>query len=201
MSTKFNEEEFRILSEVTEESLDSAVKNVENFISYNDGKGHTDQEKDYLYGEAKRLWENYVKVLRDTKFTLYLNTQQFDYFSKILREDIEYDINTIFFGIELTNTLGTWFKQNIESDVELSSYESDPVSFNYINHLISTIKIKGLTDEAYLFSQVLKKVNEIMKVVNFYDNHAKSLSKDIQEWVANFEESNESVPTYNFQNF
>jgi hypothetical protein len=26
-----------------------------------------------------------------------------------------------------------------------------------------------------------------MKVVNFYDNHAKSLSKDIQDWVASFE--------------
>jgi hypothetical protein len=189
MFTNFNNEEFRILSIEMENALDAAVKDVITFMAYNIGVDKTEEEKDYLYGEAKRLWENYVRVLRDSKLTLYLNTEQFDYFTKILKEEIEYDVNTIFFGIDLTNTLGSWFKQVIESEVEISSYQTDPVSFNYIDHLISTVKVKGLTEESYLFAQVLRKIKEIMKVVNFYDGHAKNLSKDIQEWVANFEQN------------
>jgi len=189
MFTTFNNEEFRILSPEMENELDKAVKDLVTFMTYNMGIGKSEEEKDYLYIEAKKLWENYVRVLRDTKLTLYLNPEQFDYFTKILKEEIEYDVNTIFFGIDLTNTLGTWVKQVIESEVEISSYQTDPVSFNYIDHLISTVKVKGLTEESYLFGQVLRKTKEIMKVINFYDGHAKNLSKDIQEWVSNFEQN------------
>jgi len=189
MFTNFNNEEFRILSLEMENELDNAVKDVLTFMTYNMGVGKSEEEKDYLYIEAKKLWENYVRVFRDTKLTLYLNPEQFDYFTKILKEEIEYDVNTIFFGIDLTNTLGSWVKQVIESEVEISSYQTDPVSFNYIDHLISTVKVKGLTEESYLFGQVLRKIKEIMKVINFYDGHAKNLSKDIQEWVSKFEQN------------
>lgn len=187
--TKFNEEQFRLISEENEANLDNAVKEIENFISSNNGRGMNDEYKDNLYAEAKRLWEIYVRILKNTSLTFYLNENQFDYFTKMLKDEIEYDVNTIFFAIELTDTLGNWFKQELEStESNVRSYQSDPVSFNYINHLISTVKVKGLTEEAYLFSQVLRKVTEIMKIVNFYDAHAKSLSKEIQEWVANFED-------------
>jgi glycosyltransferase involved in cell wall biosynthesis len=37
------------------------------------------------------------------------------------------------------------------------------------------------------FSQVLKKIHDVTRIVNFYDNHAKTLSKDIQDWVGSFE--------------
>jgi len=190
MFTKFGTEEFRILDEVTESKLDQSVKDIENFICFNEGRGKSELEKDTLYANAKQLWANYVESLRMSKFKFYLNDAQFDYFTKILTEDIEYDSNTIFFGIELTETLGNWVKQEIEAnDDSVRIYETDPVSVNYMNHLISTVKIKGLKEEAYLFSQVFRKIMEIMKVVNFYDAHAKSLSKEIQDWVANFEES------------
>jgi hypothetical protein len=62
-----------------------------------------------------------------------------------------------------------------------------------------------LTDEAYLFAQVLRKIYEVNRIVNYYDNHAKSLSKDIQSWVASFEPQQPDYNQYynqgNFQNF
>jgi len=72
-----------------------------------------------------------------------------------------------------------------------------------MNHLIATVKIKGLGEEAYLFAQVFRKITEIMKVVNFYDAHAKSLSKEVQDWVANFEDANpqDSNQPYSYNNF
>jgi len=202
MLTTFEDKEYRILSEELESSLDNAVKDLENFMAFNHGLGKSEIEKDELYTKSKELWSKYVEIFRSTNLNFYLNSNQFEYFSEMLRDKIEYDINTIFFAIELTNTLGKWVTQEgTKGKKEVKSYETDPVSANYIYHLISTVKVKGLTDEAYLFSQVLKKVHEIVKIVNFYDNHAKSLSKDIQSWVASFEPQQPDYGQFNQNDF
>ena len=188
MTTKFEDKEYRFMSEENEKNLDDAVKSLENFMAFNHGLGKSEVEKDDLYVQAKELWEVYVSHFRKTTMKFYLNKNQFEYFTEMLRDKIEYDVNTIFFAIELTDTLGKWITdKGTKGSKEVKRYEIDPVSANYLYHLISTVKVKGLTEEAYLFSQVLKKIHEVIKVVNFYDNHAKTLSKDIQDWVASFE--------------
>jgi hypothetical protein len=198
MFTKFEDQEYRIILETDENNLDKAVKDIENYIAFNHGLGKSESEKDNFYAEAKKLWSTYVELFRNVKVKLYLNQSQFDYFTEMLRDKIEYDINTIFFAIELTDTLGSWVTQNEDSESStIRSYDSEPVSANYIYHLISTVKVKGLTEESYLFSQVLKKVYEVVKIVNFYDNHAKSLSKDIQDWVGSFEPQQPQYGQYN----
>jgi len=201
MTTKFEEKEFRFITEENEQSLDTAVKELENFMAFNHGLGKSETEKDELYSKAKGLWEVYVEVFRLTKMKFFLNADQYEYFTIMLRDKIEYDVNTIFFGIELTDTLGDWVINKGEKITkEVKSYEIDPVSANYLYHLISTVKVKGLTEEAYLFSQVLKKTHELIKVVNFYDNHAKSLSKDVQDWVASFEPQQPNYGQFSQQN-
>lgn len=198
MFTTFEEKEYRILDEKDEANLDQAVKDIENYIAFNHGLGKSEYEKDNFYSEAKKLWSNYVEIFRNVKVKFYLNQDQFDYFAEMLRDKIEYDVNTIFFAIELTDTLGSWATQNEESDKKVvRSYDTEPVSANYLYHLISTVKVKGLTKESYLFSQVLKKIYEVVKIVNFYDNHAKTLSKDIQDWVASFEPQQPNYGQFN----
>jgi hypothetical protein len=199
MTTKFEDKEYRFISEENEKNLDNAVKEIEHFMAFNHGMGKTEAEKDELYTNAKNLWEVYVSHFRKTVLKFYLNEQQFEYFTEMLRDKIEYDVNTIFFAIELTDTLGKWITDKTTKNVK--SYEIDPVSANYLHHLISTVKVKGLTEEAYLFSQVLRKIHEVIKVVNFYDNHAKSLSKDIQEWVASFEPQQPNYGQFSQPNF
>jgi hypothetical protein len=200
MTSIFEEKDYRIISEEQENSLDSSVKNIEHYIAFNHGMGKSEEEKDRYYAEAKNLWEQYVKVFKQTTFKFHLNEKQFEYFTEMLRDKIEYDVNTIFFAIELTDTLGSWIIQS-EDGKGVKSYDIDPVSANYLYHLISTVKVKGLTEEAYLFSQVLKKIHEVMKIVNFYDTHAKTLSKDIQDWVASFEPQQPSYGQYPQPNF
>lgn len=201
MITKFENDEFRIISESDENVLDKSVVDIEKFIGFNHGLGKSEMEKDQLYGEAKNLWVKYVESFRQMKINFHLNQEQFDYFTEILRDKIEYDSNTIFFAIELTDTLGSWVNTNTQDEKVIKSYDTDPVSANYLYHLISTVKVKGLTSESYLFAQVLRKIHEVIKIVNYYDNHAKSLSKSIQDWVASFEpqhsEYNQPYPQYN----
>jgi hypothetical protein len=202
MVTTFEEKEYRIMSEENETSLDSSVQNVHNFMAFNHGLGKSEAEKDVLYSEAKGLWEKYVHTFKNVKFEFYLNDKQFDYFTEMLRDKIEYDVNTIFFAIELTDTLGNWAIHESKSKSKIKSYQTEAVSANYLFHLISTVKVKGLSEEAYLFSQVLKKIHEVMKIVNYYDNHAKSLSKEIQSWVASFEPQQPDYNQYlNHSNF
>jgi hypothetical protein len=202
LTTKFEEKEYRFISEENEKNLDNAVKDLENFMAFNHGLGKSETEKDELYLKAKSLWEVYVNHFRSTTMKFFLSESQFEYFTEILRDKIEYDINTIFFGIELTDTLGKWVTESSsKKSKEVKSYDIDPVSANYLYHLISTVKVKGLTEEAYLFSQVLRKIHEVIKVVNFYDNHAKTLSKEIQDWVASFEPQQPSYGQFGQPNF
>jgi hypothetical protein len=202
MTTKFDDKDYRFMSEESENELDTAVKNLENFMAFNHGLGKSETEKDKLYSQAKELWEVYVGHFRKTSLKFYLDKKQFDYFTEILRDKIEYDVNTIFFAIELTDTLGKWITdKSSKGSKEVKSYDIDPVSANYLYHLVSTVKVKGLTEEAYLFSQVLKKIHEVIKVVNFYDSHAKTLSKDIQDWVASFEPQQPNYNQFNNSGF
>ena len=49
-------------------------------------------------------------------------------------------------------------------------------------------KVKGLKKGSYRFSEVLMKIGGLSKIIGYYDEHAKRLSKEITEWVADFEE-------------
>jgi hypothetical protein len=74
------------------------------------------------------------------------------------------------------------------NDDELIAFPVNATEITYIYHLISKHKVKGLTKDSYTFSKVLMRIGTISKLFNYYDSYAKSLSTDIQDWVASFEE-------------
>ena len=102
---------------------------------------------------------------------------------------MEYDVNTIFLAIELTEMLGEWKNTgSAKDDKSVQGYISDATEITYIYHLIAKHKVKGLKNASYRFAEVLKRIGNISKVIAYYDTHAKNLSKDIQDWVASFED-------------
>ena len=184
-----NGEEYRILSQQDEEILDEGIRKIVAYMQNNNGYGLQDTEKDLLYAESQQLWNEYAKHLRRVKYTFYINRKQWQYLTDLLRDKLEYDVNTIFFAIELTNMLGSWAIEGTnKDDVSLKGYESDATETTYMYHLISKHKVKGLSNSTYVFSQILLRIGEISKIINYYDNHAKQLSTDIQNWVASFED-------------
>jgi hypothetical protein len=193
----FNQEiEYRLISTEVEEQLDSKIDDVENFMKNNIGLGTSDENKDKLYTDAKVLWNNYAGVLRDVEYTFFLNRKQYQFLTGLLLEKLEYDVNTIFLAIELTNMLGNWKDGGKHKDDEdFKGFTSDATEVTYMYHLIAKHKVKGLTKDAYLFAEVLKKIGDISKIINYYDTSAKNMSKEIQEWVASFEpEVDPNVP-------
>lgn len=188
MSFKENEVEYQLIDTVDEATLDSQITEIETYIKSHDGRFQSEEYKDQLYAESKKLWEDYAKFLRNLNFSFYLNKKQFEYLTDLLISEMEYDVNTIFFAIDLTNMLGEWNKVEMsEDDKELKCLTADATEITYIYHLISKHKVKGLTEESYRFAEVLKRVGEVSKIITYYDTAAKNMAKEIQDWVASFD--------------
>jgi hypothetical protein len=183
-----NETENLLITPFYESELDSKIKNIENFITSNDGKGLSEDEQDAIYKGAQELWMAYANSLKDAKYNFHLNRPQWKFVTDLVLSKLEYDVNTVFFAIELTELLGSMKDAKFIDDNQLVPFPVNATEITYIYHLIAKHKVKGLTKEAYLFSEVLKRIGAISKVFNYYDTCGKNLSTDIQNWVTTFEE-------------
>ncbi len=183
-----NETNNLILTPFYESELENKISLIENYITNNTGKGKTEEEQDNFYKNAQELWSNYTNTLRNTKYNFHLNRSQWKFLTDLVLSKLEYDVNSVFFAIELTDLLGSMRDAKYTNDTELAAFPVDATEITYVYHLISQYKVKGLTKEAYMFSQVLKRIGAISKVFNYYDTSGKNLSNDIQDWVTSFEE-------------
>ena len=177
-----------ILNTQEESLLDSKIKEVEDFLANNSGKGKTESEKDDLYKNAIELWHSFVDILKGTKYNFYLNRKQYNFLTDLLLSKMEYDVNTVFFAIELTDMLGVMKKTKYVNDKDLSSFSVNATEITYIYHLISKHTVKGLTRDAYTFAEVLYKIAGISKIFNYYETSTKNSQKDIQDWILTFDD-------------
>lgn len=183
-----NETENLVIDPFNEALLDGKVSSIESYMDNNTGKGKTDEEKDELYKNAQGLWKEYTSTLKDAKYNFHLNRPQWKFLTDLILSKLEYDVNTVFFAIELTNLLGSMRDVKYSSDSELVAFPVNATEITYIYHLISKHKVKGLTKDSYLFSEILVRIGNISKVFNYYDTYAKNLSTEIQDWVTSFED-------------
>ena len=195
--------EYRLLPQSMEMSLDHKIFEIESYMLSNNGIGKTEEEKDEIYDKAKAIWQSFTKEFKEVVYTFYLNKQQYTYLLDLLKNKLEYDVNTVFFAIELVNLLGNWEESgSSESEESLKGYLADATETTYIYHILAKHKVKGLGDETHRFSEILLKIGEISKIVSYYDTHAKALSKKIQEWVALFDAPvTPTEPQLNFEPF
>lgn len=183
-----NETENLTITPINESLLDGRIQTIEDFMTNNDGKNKADDEKDNLYKESQELWKDYTNTLRDVKYNFHLNRVQWKFLTDLLLTKLEYDVNTVFFAIELTELLGNMKDVKYSNDDQLIAFPVNATEITYIYHLISKHKVKGLTKDSYTFSKVLVRIGNISKLFNYYDSYAKNLSTDIQNWVTSFEE-------------
>jgi hypothetical protein len=187
-----NEQTLRVISFEDEIFLDTKISGIENLLATEHGLGKLEVEKDQLYYSAQMSWKEYIQRLKGVKFTFHLNRKQYNFLTNLLIQKLEYDVNTVFLAIELTSMLGSWevskTNKDAKNDTELKAYTADATEITYMYHLIAAYKPKGLTADTYLFAEILRRIGFISKAIGYYDNYAKSLNKDIQDWCATFEE-------------
>jgi hypothetical protein len=154
----------------------------------NTGKEKSEEEKDELYKNAQLMWKDYANILRTIKYSFFLNRPQWKFLTDLILTKLEYDVNTVFFAIELTNLLASMKDTKFTDDKQLIPFPVDATEITYIYHLISKHKVKGLSKDSYTFANILKRIGDISKVFNYYDTAAKNLTGDIQNWVTSFED-------------
>ena len=191
-----NEVEHLLVNAEVENLMDDKIKAIESFINQS-GKGKTEEEKDALYQGAQDLWNEYAESMKEAKYNFHLNRAQWKFLTDLLLSKLEYDVNTVFFAIELVELLGTMRDMKFLDDKELKYVAVNATEITYVYHLISKHKVKGLTKDSFLFSEVLVRIGNISKVFNYYDAVGKNLSTDIQNWVATFEEGVEFEKSVN----
>ncbi len=178
-----NESLNRLLNFEGEEKLDTRIRDIENYMSNNSGVGLSELEKDDLYAQAQSLLTELKKELRDVKFTFYLNRPQYNFLTNLLLTKIEYDINTVFIGLELMEFLSSIANSKYANDTDIKGFDVDATELTYMYHLIQPHKVKGLTKDAHTFSRLLVRIGEVSKVVNYYDAMSKKLVDEISQWA------------------
>lgn len=192
-----SDQEYIILDNESEVKLDKCIQDVYDYMKNNDGKGKSEEEKDELYKNAQQLWSEFRSELQNTKYNFYLNRKQWKFLTDLLLSKLEYDQNTVFFAIELTNMLTEMKNMSFKNDEEYVPVDVNATEITYIYHLISKFTVKGLRNSAYRFSEVLIRIGDISKIFNYYDTNIKGLSGEIQDWVAAFDPNvikNEETP-------
>lgn len=177
-----------LIDNSVETLLDGKITSIREYISKNNGKGLTDGDKDSLYVSAQKLWKEFIDELKDAKYNFHLNRAQHKFLTDLVMNKLEYDVNSVFFAIELRELFEVLKENKYKNDTEFISYPVNATEITYIYHLISKHKVKGLTKESYLFAEILMKIGNISKVFNYYDATGKNLSTDIQDWVLTFED-------------
>jgi len=183
-----NETSNLIITPQEESILDSKIKEIEEFMKNNTGKGKDEKEKDELYMSAQKLWSGYSAALKEAKYNFHLNRPQHKFLTDLILTKMEYDVNTVFFAIELTNMLGSMKEAKYTNDTDLIAFPVNATEITYIYHLISKHTVKGLTKDAYTFSKILLRIGGISKMFNYYEAASKNMSSDIQDWVLTFED-------------
>ena len=184
-----NETTNLLVSTENESTLDSLIQSLESYMKNNSGSDKTESEKDELYKNAQLMWREYANTLRDVKYNFYMNRIQWKFLTDLILTKLEYDVNTVFFAIELTDLLASMKDTKFSNDEQLVCFPVNATEITYIYHLISKHKVKGLTKDSYTFSKILLRIGDISKVFNYYDTAAKNLTGEIQDWVACFEEN------------
>jgi hypothetical protein len=180
---------YTILSYDFENGLDMKIKELADYMANNTGRGKSDEEKDEIYAKAQMIWNEYIALLKATKYNLNLDRAQYNFLTDLIVKKLEYDVNTVFIAVELTNLLGTMRDIKFANDSEVKEFKVDATEITYVYHLIATHKVKGLTKDSYVFADILRRIGEISKVFNYYDTTGKNMAQDVQDWVVLFDES------------
>lgn len=178
---------YRLLDFEDELKLDTQILDIRKYMENTNGVGKTSEQKDDDYANAQLMWKAYQQNLRDFKFNFYLDRDQYNLLTDILLKKLEYDVNTLFIAIELTNLLGGMNGTKFNDSTEIKSFRANATEVTYIYHLIQNYKVKGLTKESYTFSKILIKIGDISKIVSYYDSNAKNLTDEITKWAFSLE--------------
>ena len=129
---KENELEMILLTNEAEAELDNKIKEIKDYLTNTKGDGKTEEQKDNDYKVAQIKWGEYATILRKTKYNFFLNREQYKFLTSLLLSKLEYDVNTVFFAIDLTSLLGGMKEIHYKDAIETKSIAVDATEITYL---------------------------------------------------------------------
>lgn len=190
--TDLNGNKIRMISVEDETYLEEKAQELINFMRNNHSQDLSDGEKDLLYSELQVMWNEVSGrdggKLNDTSFHLVLHRPEYNYLVSLLREKLLYDVDTIFFAMELDNMVQAMLANSkFPDDKTAMPFNMTPVDVHYLYQLISKHTVKGLKKESYYFAEVIKRVALSSRIFNYYKETYANIAKAIQMWVASLD--------------
>ena len=187
----------RLISEEDEAYLDSMIVNIRNYMAMSSVNIDSENSlKDSEYEAVKTMWNEAsgrnLGRLNKVLFRLPLYRKEFKYITELFLEKLDYTIDTVFYAIELTDSLGKLEQVKYKTDNEVKLLEFTALDLTYMYHILSKTTVKGLNQNTYAFVNVIKSIIVVTKIFDYYKNEYEILVKDIQNWAANFSQDVES---------
>lgn len=187
-----NSEVVSIISDEDFKTWEGQIEEIRQYMVDNHAKGKSEEEKNDAYQGAQDLWNKYLGkngLFNDTKFNLILNRKEYNMLSTLLRDKIEYDVNTLFFAMELLKFMDGELKDaKFESDDQHLGFGITQTDMTLLYTLLSQHKCKGLGSSTQKFAMIIKRIADMSKVINHMSSENNDLSTEIQNWVVTFEE-------------
>lgn len=177
----------RFINSDTEETLDTMIENVRQYIRDNNGFGESDEVKDKLYKEAQEMVHAYSRMLGITKFALNVEPSSIPFIVDYLNNKVEYNVDNVFIGVEVKRYLETLLE---DTNVDMSSIVEiplDPTSMTYMYHMLSSWTGIGWSDDNERFINIITAFGQISTLIKYYDAQVQMLKDEVVDWIVSFE--------------
>lgn len=171
---------FNLLLEESKTALEAKENEIKDYIS---SKVLTDENKDEIVEGAIELWNQYKDLVKNAECIFTLNSLEVRTLDKKLHNGVEYDTETLFYGLHLKKHFIDLLPKPKAGDFEAHEMK---ITFSLaiaLYHVLSTLKVKGLNKENYAFANLLYKLSEISKVYQHYDGISLRLNQSIGQWT------------------
>jgi hypothetical protein len=190
--TDLSENGVRMISIEDETYLEQKAIELIEYMRNNHSQDISNKEKDTLYSELQKMWNDVSGKdggrLNNINFFLVLHRQEYNYLVNLLRNKMDYDVDTIFFAMELDNMIKTMVDDNkFEDDNTAKQFNMTPVDVHYLYQLLSKHTVRGLGKEAYYFAEIIKRIALTSKIFNYYKESYTNIAKAVQLWVASLD--------------
>lgn len=188
--TDDNNVEFRLMSEEDEKFMDTTLDSVVNYLANNDISTLSDEDAAPKIAEVKDMWRGVGGRdgrLSKTKFQLPLRREEYMMMSDLILKHMEYDVDTLFYAIELRQALSLMATKSeavkYKDSKEVITWDFTALDLTYLYHVLSKHKVKGLQKQAYTFAEILMSIAKTSKVFDYYKSEVENVMKMIQEWM------------------
>ena len=155
----------------------------------------TNSEKDVAYAEYKETMISYGRTLGEVLYTFGLVEAEYKLLRNAICKELEYNRQDLFIAIvtkenffDKIESRSGWTQNKFSAKDGLEKFPIDIHDTTRISHLLSEYKVKGLTTSALTYANIVRKIGDISKVFEHFNQLGEAMSERGGNWVQGLSE-------------